>query len=265
MKYFVATLVTIWFIAAVYLYLNYAVFFKTFGVKKTKQKSELTDFERVNIVSDDEIILSGRLYTPQSGDSNKSVILSHRFKSNSEKDFKKEIAFYQKHGFNILVVDNRAHLNSGGKISTYGVSESYDLVCWSKWLELRFGTGCVILLHGKEMGGFAVLGAGANSQLPQNVVALIVSGIYESVFSEFSKVAVNKYGKFSKIIIPTVNMFCRLFAGFDMRDFNMKKLCKKVKLPVLFQKENDKDIVNNTPIKCTDKTLLEFLKQGGLI
>ncbi len=263
MKYFVAALIAVWFIAAVYLYFNYVIFFKTFGVEKKKDKSALNDFERINIMSDDDVVLSGKLFV--SPESEKSVVLSHSFKSSGEKDFEKEINFYQKHAFNVLVIENRAHQNSGGKISTYGVNESYDLVSWCKWLELRFGTGSDILLHGKEMGSFATLCAGANSQLPQNVRGLIVSEIYESVFSEFSKIAEAKYGKLSKIIVPTVNMFCRLFAGFDMRDFNMKRLCKKVKLPVLFLGENDKEIVEKTPLKFTEKTLLEILKQEGLL
>ncbi len=267
MGYFWAALISVWFVAAVYLYANYAVFFRTFGTGKKEKSSREKDskWERVNVLAQDDVILSGKLLTAEFGESKKSVVLCHGFRSNGEKDFKKESVLYQKANFNVLLIEQRAHQNSKGKISTYGVWESYDIVYWCKWLELRFGTGCEILIHGKGMGGFAAMGAGANSELPQNVSALIVSGVYDSVFSEFSKIANKKYGAFSKMIIPTVNMFCRLLAGFDMRDFDMKRLSKRVTLPVLFQKESNYQVVENTKNKVLNKTLNDFLKDRGLV
>lgn len=270
MKYFLAALITIWVIAAIYLYINYVIFHKTFGTagrKKEKSKDgKNADYERINIVAADEIILSGKLFTPPVGDGERSVILCHSFRKSGEKDFKKEISVYKKLGYNVLVIEQRSHGKSDGKISTYGILESYDTVYWCKWLELRFGTGCSIVIHGKEMGAFAAVAAGANSELPQNVTGIVADSVYDSVFNVFSEIAVKKYGFFSKMIIPTVNMFCRNFAGFDMRDFELKKLAKKVRIPVLYlNTDKNSEIVKNTENSAAVQPLESFLKERGLL
>ncbi len=269
MKYFIAALITVWIIIAVYLYINYVIFHRYFG--KAGQKKEKatdknnTDYERINIVAADEVILSGKLFVPENGDGEKSVVLCHSFASDGEKDFAKEIEFYKKSGYNVLVIEQRSFGKSAGKLSTRGVLESYDTVYWCKWLELRFGTGSTVVIHGKEMGAFAVMIAGVNSELPQNVVKIIADSPFESVFEVFSKTVIEKYGFLSKCIIPTVNMFCRNFAGFDMRDFNLVKLSKKIRLPVLFlNTDKNSGIVKNTKNAVTDVPLESFLVKGGM-
>lgn len=241
MKYLWAAVITLWLVVAVYFYINYVLFHRYFGkAGKKKRPSEQSreqknnSYERINISSADEVILTAKLFTPENGDGQKSVLLCHGYRSDGEADFEKELEFYKSLDYNILLIDQRCHGKSAGDITSMGMTESYDCVYWANWLELRFGTGCPTVIHGKGMGAFAVLVGLASPELPQNVERAVVSDVYDSVFQQFSETIQNKYGFWSKLIIPTVNMFYRMNTGFDMRDADIKNFAKKISVPVLF-------------------------------
>ncbi len=261
MNYFFGALITIWLAVSIFLFINLVIFFRFFSVKnKQKNNGETTDYERINIAAFDETILTAKLIVPKNGDGEKSVALFHSFGSCCEEDFKKEIELYKNLGYNLLLPDQRNHGKSSGNLSTKGVFESYDAAYWCNWLELRFSTGNPIVLHGKGMGAFGVLMAGSGKDLPQNTEKIICDSPYESIFDLFSSQAVEKYGFLSKIIIPTVNMFSRLYAGFDMREFDLKKLSKKASLPVLFlNAEENAELVKSTKTAVTGVTVEQFL------
>ena len=266
MQYFWAALITLWLVVAVYFYINYVIFHKYFGkAGKRKNKAEpsgIGDYERIIITAADEIILTAKLFTPESGDGAKSVLLSHGYRTSGEADFEKEFELYTSLGYNVLVPEHRCHGKSAGDIVSMGITESYDVVYWCKWLELRFGTGCPIVVHGKGMGGFATAVALASPELPQNVEKAVAENVYDSVFKVFSDTMKNKYGFWSKLIIPTVNMFYRLNTGFDMRDADIKRFAKKISLPVLFintEKSSQADTLTKTAV-C-DVELKKYLEE----
>lgn len=265
MQYFWAALITLWLVVAVYFYINYVIFHKFFGkAGKRKNKAEPSgagDYERINITAADEIILTAKLFTPESGDGAKSVLLSHGYRTSGEADFEKEFELYKSFGYNILVMEHRCHGKSTGDIVSMGITESYDVVYWCKWLELRFGTGCPIVVHGKGMGGFATVVALTSPELPQNVEKAVAENVYDSVFKVFSQTMQNKYGFWSKVIIPTVNMFYRLNTGFDMRDAEIKRFAKKISIPVLFiNTDQSSQAVSLTKTAVCDVELKRYLE-----
>ena len=266
MQYFWAALITLWLVVAVYFYINYVIFHKYFGkAGRKKSKAEQSaggDYERINITAADEIILTAKLFTPKNGDGAKSVLLSHGYRTSGEADFEKELELYSSLGYNILVMEHRCHGKSAGDIVSMGITESYDVVYWCKWLELRFGTGCPIVVHGKGMGGFATEVALASPELPQNVEKAVAENVHDSVFKVFSDTMQNKYGFWCKVIIPTVNMFYRLNTGFDMRDADIKRFAKKINVPVLFiNTEKSSQAVTLTKTAVCDVELKKYLEE----
>lgn len=240
MKYLWAALITIWLAVAVYFYLNLVLFHRFFGKAGQKKKTapqnaeKYNDYERINITAADEMILTAKLFTPESGDGEKSVLLCHDYKTNGEADFEKEFKLYESLGYNILMIEQRCHGKSMGEVTTLGMVEGYDALSWCKWLELRFGTGCPIVVHGKGMGGFATVMCMASPDLPQNVEMAVAEKVYDCVFDVFLKWTEEKYGFLKKLIVPVVNMFYRHNTGFDMRDADLKRFAKKISVPVLF-------------------------------
>ena len=240
MNYVWASLITIWLAVAVYFYINFVLFHRYFGKAGRKRKSapKTEDFqfsyERINITAADDMILTAKLFVPEKGDGKKSVLLCHGYRSDGETDFKKEFDLYKSLDYNILMIEQRCHGKSTGDITSFGLVESYDTVFWCKWLELRFGTGCPTVIHGKGMGAFATVACLASPDLPQNVERAVAEKVFDSVFDVFFSWTEEKYGFLTKLIVPVVNMFYRHNTGFDMRDADLKRFVKKVSTPVLF-------------------------------
>ncbi|MBQ8227448.1 MAG: alpha/beta hydrolase [Clostridia bacterium] len=268
MKYLWAAIITLWLVVAVYFYINYVLFHKHFGKAGKKKnppaqcKENVGSYERINITSADQFILTAKLFTPANGDGKRSVLLCHDYRSNGEADFAKELDFYKNLGYNILLIEQRCHGKSAGDTTSMGITESYDVVYWCSWLELRFGTGCPTVVHGKGMGAFAALVALASPELPQNVIKAVVSEVYDSVFEKFSQTVKNKYDFWSKVIIPTVNMFYRLNTGFDMRDADIKNFAKKISTPVLFDcKDKETQAFKTVRMAVSGEGLEKFLNE----
>ena len=200
-------------------------------IKSGKEKILSLDYEEIGIMSYDEFPLSGKLYLAD-GAGDKTVLLCHGYKSCGEFDFSQLFFEYRKRGFNILMIDQRAHAKSGGYCSL-GINESFDVLSWCRWLEMRFGTGCPITLHGVSMGAFSALAASANSNLPKNVVRVVAESAYDSAVTVFTTSAERTLGFLGKIFVAPVNMMCRFFAGFDMRDLSLVRLASRVKIPVM--------------------------------
>lgn len=201
-------------------------------IKSGKEKILKLEFEKVEIMSYDEFPLSGKLYLSD-GAGDKTVLLCHGYKSCGEFDFSQLFFEYRKRGFNILMIDQRAHAKSGGRYCSLGINESFDVLSWCRWLEMRFGTGCPVTLHGVSMGAFSALAASANSNLPKNVIRVVAESAYDSAVTVFTTNAERMLGFLGKIFVAPVNMMCRFFAGFDMRDLSLARLAPRVKIPVM--------------------------------
>ena len=209
-------------------------------IKNNKKNFDNIDFKEVSVVSLDNYHLSGKLYLSEDKNSGKSVILCHGFKSSGETDFGIVFKMYRKMNYNILLIDQRAHGKSGGNYSSMGIMESYDIVTWCKWLEMCFGTGNDIIIHGVDMGAFAAVAAGANPEMPQNVRAIIADSIYPLIYAVVSEKIRKSYSFLTKPVIALINIFFKNHVGFDMRDFSLYAVAKSDKIPVLFiHSEND--------------------------
>ena len=90
------------------------------------------------------------IYFPIQG-SKRCVVLSHGI-TYTRYGSVKYMKIFRQLGFNILIYDLRHHGNSGGKNTTFGFYEKYDLATLFDWLEQREGQGILIGTHGESMG-----------------------------------------------------------------------------------------------------------------
>ena len=160
------------------------------------------------------------------------LIMLHGYRSGAERDFCGGLKFGIDSGFNVLLVDQRAHGKSEGKCLTFGIKERYDCLTWTNYVISQAGGSCKIALYGMSMGAATVLMA-AGSELPKNVVCIVADCGYTSPKAIIKKVIREMHYP----VFPTyalVRLGGMLFGGFDIEEYSAVQAMEKCNIPVLF-------------------------------
>ena len=138
-------------------------------------------WQEVSVASDDGAFLTGRAMAVDPG-SNRWVILVHGYAGRWH-----EMILYARHwalqGYNLLLVEQRAHGRSQGRWRGLGYLERRDLVAWAQWLVGENGPAgpdARLVLHGHSMGAASVCMASAEPDLPPQVRAAISDSSFTS-------------------------------------------------------------------------------------
>lgn len=134
-------------------------------------------YERVSVTSFDGLRLSGRYYHRKDGAP--LAILFHGYRGTPSRDFSGGAQSYLEDGFNVLLIEQRAHCSSEGHVTTFAVNEHRDCLTWIDYARTRFGTQTPIILCGISMGASTVLTA-AGLKLPDNVKGVIADSPFTS-------------------------------------------------------------------------------------
>jgi len=137
-----------------------------------------TPCELVSITSRDGLKLTGRLY--RFSDDARVEILFHGWRSSGIRDSSGGAKIARDLGYNLLIVDQRAHGDSDGNTITFGIKEKYDCVDWVRFVIGIFGEDVKILLGGVSMGAATVLMAAGLDELPHQVKAITADCGYSS-------------------------------------------------------------------------------------
>ena len=168
-----------------------------------------------------------------------TILFAHGYRSCKFVDFSLAFDIYHKLGMNILVVDQRAHGESEGKIITFGVKESRDIQSWIAFHNQNFGMHPIIL-SGLSMGASTMLYL-ADKDLPGNVRGIIADCGFTSP-KEIMKIVAKKKFKLPKWFVSPVGVFAKIFGGFDYSYSTMKSLVD-AKAPILFIHGSNDDFV----------------------
>lgn len=165
--------------------------------------------------------------------SNKWAVICHGYTANA----KCMSSFGQKYaamGYNVLLVDARAHGKSEGKYISMGWHERKDLLLWLQYLQHNY-PGCQIILHGISMGGATVMMCAGEEQLPASVKAIIEDCGYSSIWQEFSNLFRANYHLPTFPILYIASFWNRIFNGYWLRrDDSLAHLVSKSHTPMLF-------------------------------
>lgn len=151
-----------------------------------------------------------------------------------------EMILYARHwasqGYNLLLVEQRAHGRSGGRWRGMGYLERRDLVAWTQWLtdpDGPAGPGARVVLHGHSMGAASVCLASAEPDLPQQVCAVIS----DSAFASGWEACAHLLGDGGLPEHPTLELMrASLLAqrgGYDMVRANVSQALRRPGPPVL--------------------------------
>ena len=187
-------------------------------------------YEEVTILSHDGLRLYGQFY--RFSDQNRLEILFHGWRSNGLRDSCGGAKMARDAGYNLLIVDQRAHGKSEGNALSFGILEKYDCLSWVNYAVERFGADVRILLGGVSMGASTVLMASA-LELPPQVRGITADCGYSSPEAILRKVCRDR-GIPDRLGYPFLAMSARLFGGFrlDPKDSAVEAV-RHAKVPVM--------------------------------
>ncbi len=187
------------------------------------------EFEWVYTLSFDGLRLAARYFD---NGSRKTMILFHGYRSAASRDFSCAVKMYTDFGFNILLVDQRSHGRSEGRLITFGVKESRDVLSWVEYVKEKFGTE-IITLGGMSMGATTVL-LSAGLSLPQNVKCIIADSSFTSPADIIKKVGRSSFKINAAPFLPLFDLCCKIFGKFSILKANTVDAVKDSNLPILF-------------------------------
>lgn len=192
------------------------------------EKLRALPYERVSIVSFDGLKLCGRYYHERDGAP--LVLMCHGYRGTPTRDFAGGAALFRSLGYNVLLIEQRAHASSGGHTITFGINERRDCLAWCRYAARRFQAP--ILLVGISMGAATVLMASALG-LPENVRGIVADCPFTSPEAIIRKVGQDS-GLPLSLILPFARLGAWLFGGFSLRaDADAAQAVRHARVPVL--------------------------------
>lgn len=195
----------------------------------SKEEFDKLPKEEIEIEALDKLKLRG-VFIEKFKESKRVVIIVHGYRV----CFSSCLIFmdmFFRQGFNVLLVDQRAHGKSDGTFATYGYYEKQDLDLWVNYLRQRIGEEAIIGLHGQSMGGGTVLEYAAINKYVKFIVA-------DCAYSDGISLIKHVFKKIKYLpmfpFIYFMNMRLIRKAKFSIKDISPIKAISDKDIPIMF-------------------------------
>ena len=171
-------------------------------------------------------------YDVHNHDDDRYMIMVHGSSSNKSALYPRAYEF-DKMGYNLLLIDQRAAGDSEGEYCTYGVKEAQDLQIWISYLTKKY-PDVRICLYGLSLGAVTVMMSAAY-ELPENVRCIIEESGFSSLEEELAYVIKKDYKIY--FTYPVLKMLEeKIGSRFGMRysDASAKICLENNEVPILF-------------------------------
>ena len=194
--------------------------------------------EVVNVKSHDGLRLQGYYYN---NNSDVTVMFVHGYRASPFNNFSTVGKKMYEEGYNVFFIDQRAHNASEGKYTTFGIKERYDVRTWLYKLNDLYNPKKVIL-YGLSMG-CASSEMALSLELPKNLKLAVLDCGFNDVFDLMmyqtqKRIKLNPY-----LSVKIMNIYAKLFAGFNMFETKSSDSLKEAKVPCFFIHGKKDDVV----------------------
>lgn len=137
---------------------------------------------------------------------------------------------YAKNGYNVLVVDPRAHGLSDGEYNTVGFEESRDAIEWVNLLVRKFGIRSVIF-HGICIGAAGGVLALTSGNCPTEVHGIVTEGMFSNFYESVRNHMIEQRRP-TFITLNLIDRWMRHFTGHTMK-FGPIDVIDRLDVPLL--------------------------------
>lgn len=186
-------------------------------------------YQWLRIRSGDGVELVGKYYAGDPGAP--LMIFFHGYRSTAERDGSGGFQLCREKGWHILLVDQRAHGESGGRTITFGIRERWDCLAWAEEMTRRLGTETPIFLWGISMGAATVLMA-SELELPPAVRGIAADCGYDTP-AGILKETIRRHRWPVTPLYRLTALGARLFGGFSVTECSALEAVRHARVPVL--------------------------------
>jgi uncharacterized protein len=162
---------------------------------------------------------------------NHYIIFSHGVTENKINSIKYMNLFLQR-GFNAIIYDHRRHGESGGKTTSYGYYEKFDLKTIVHWIKAEKGPDLLLGIHGESMGAATML---LYAGMVEDGADFYISDCPFSDFKTQLTYLLQTDMKLpSKPLLPIADLFLRMREKYSLRDISPISVIHQIKKPILF-------------------------------
>ena len=162
-----------------------------------------------------------------------TIIEFHGWHGSWDYDFSASSPYWNRMGYNLLIVEQRGQGRSDGKYMSFGILERLDVPEWVEWYRSNYEKDLPILIAGISLGGATVLMA-SDMEYPPQVRGILADCGFSSAYDIINHVGGRFFHMPEHPMCDGINLYCRLKFGFDLRDHAAIDAVKTAKLPILF-------------------------------
>lgn len=172
--------------------------------------------------------------------SNRYIIISHGVTETKINSIKYANLFLER-GFNALIYDHRRHGESGGKTTSFGHYEKFDLKTVVDWLKLDKGPNLELGIHGESMGAATML---LYAGLLDDGADFYIADCPFSDFKEQLAYLIKKDFKLlPELLLPIGDALLRLRDKYSIRNVSPISVIENIKHPILFIHSEKDDFI----------------------
>lgn len=186
-------------------------------------------YEWIRIRSGDGTPLAGRFYRGRPGAP--LLLFFHGYRSTAERDGSGGFQLCREMGWHVLLADQRAHGESGGRTITFGIRERQDCLAWAREMTRRMGPETPLFLWGLSMGAATVLMA-SELALPKTVRGIVADCGYDTP-SGILRATIRRHHWPVAPLYALTSLGARLFGGFSVGEASALEAVRHARVPIL--------------------------------